>query len=438
MYTSIKLLFRREGFRHYFTNTSWLLAEKILRLTVGLFISIWIARYLGPEKFGLLSFAESFVAIFTAIMTLGLNAIVVRELVTGQLQQDTVLGTSFVLRAFGAVCMLVCIVAIVNTADYDALTRQIVIILGLAASFKFYEVVDFYFQAKVLAKYSAASKACALLLTTAVKIYLIYVQASLIWFAYVFLVESFLLLAFYMYFYTKTGNSFLTMRFRWDVGKKLLADSWPLIFSGIVISIYMKIDQIMIQEYLGSWQVGQYAAGVRLCDAWLFITVIITNSLFPAIVNAKAQSDELFHDRMIALYKFLILIAVSISIITFLLSEHLIMWTFGDQYKNSVAVLQIYIWSIIFVFMNNASWKWYIAENLQRIAMVRLSLGAVANVVLNMIFIPKYGIEGAAYATLISYVLATYIGNALHPKTFINFKMQTYSLLTFYSLKTKA
>jgi O-antigen/teichoic acid export membrane protein len=434
----MRLLFRREGFRRYFTNTSWLLAEKILRLTVGLFISIWIARYLGPEKFGLLSFAESFVAIFTAVMALGLNSIVVRELVTGKLQQNTVLGTSFALRAIGAACMLACIVVIVNTADYDALTRQIIIILGLAASFKFYEVIDFYFQAKVLAKYSAISNACALLLSAAVKIFLIYIQAPLVWFAYVFLVESFLLSVFYLYFFTRTGNSVRSMRFKWDIGKTLLADSWPLIFSGIVISVYMKIDQVMIQEYLGSWHVGQYAAGVRLCDAWLFITVIITNSLFPAIVTAKSQSDALFRERMIALYKFLILIAVSISVVTSILSEHLIAWTFGDNYEPAATVLQLYIWSIIFVFMNNASWKWYTAENLQQIAMLRLSLGAVANIALNMIFIPQYGIEGAAYATLISYVLATYLGNALHPKTFTNFKMQTYSLLTFYSFKAKA
>jgi O-antigen/teichoic acid export membrane protein len=434
----MRLLFRREGFRRYFTNTSWLFAEKILRLTVGLFISIWIARYLGPEKFGLLSFAESFVAIFTAIMALGLNSIVVRELVTGKLQQDTVLGTSFVLRVIGAACMLACIAVIVSTAEYDTLTRHIIIILGLAASFRFYEVIDFYFQARVQAKYSSISSAYALLLSTAAKIFLIFIEAPLVWFAYVFLAESFLLFAFYLYFYTSTGNSILSLNFDWGVGKKLLADSWPLVFSGIVISVYMKIDQVMIQGYLGSWHVGQYAAGVRLCDAWLFITVIITNSLFPAIINAKSQSDTLFRERMIALYKFLILIAISISVVTFVLSEYLIAWTFGDHYEPAAAVLKLYIWSIIFVFINNASWKWYIAENLQKIAMLRLSLGAVANIALNMVFIPRYGIEGAAYATLISYAFATYLGNALHPKTFVNFKMQTYSLLTFYSYKARA
>lgn len=433
MFASIKKGLQSDGLRCYLWNTSWLLGEKLLRLTLGLLVGIWLARYLGPEQFGILSFSESFVAIFSALMTLGLNGIVVRELVRGNTEQNVLLGTALVLRAAGSVLMLLLVWVAVHIYIRDAQTSKITLLIGLAAALQVFEVIDFYFQARVISRYSATSNACVIIASSLLKIYLIQIHASIVAFAYVFLFDVLLLASLYLYFYERRGESIFAFRFRLDIAKQLLSDSWPLIFSGILISIYMKIDQVMLQKYLGPWYVGQYAAAVRLSDVWLFITIVITNSLFPAILNAKMISDELFEKRMTRLYKLLVFISLLISCITFIFSEQLVLLTFGEGYAKAITVLQLYIWSIVFVFLNNASWKWYIAENLQKIAMLRLCLGAIVNIILNMLFIPRFGLEGAAYATLISYILATYLGNALHPKTLVNFRMQTRALLTFYT-----
>jgi O-antigen/teichoic acid export membrane protein len=433
MIASIKSAMQRDGFRRYLGNTSWLLGEKILRLTLGLFVGIWLARYLGPGQFGILSYAESFVAIFAAFMTLGLNSIVVRELVRGETGQDILLGTSLFLRVAGSLVMLALVSAAVYILDIEQPANTIILIIAVAAAFRVFEVIDFFFQARVISRYSALSNGCVVIASSLLKIYLILNGAPLVAFAWVFLFDVLLLTALYLYFYRHQGCSVLSFRFRAKTAGKLLADSWPLVFSGLLISIYMKIDQIMLQEYLGSWHVGQYAAAVRLSDAWLFITVVITNSLFPAIINAREKSSELFRERMTRLYKLLVFIALVISCSIFIFSEQLVLITFGDDYSSAIQVLRLYIWSIVFVFLNNASWKWYIAENLQRIAMLRLCLGAIVNIGLNMLFIPEFGLQGAAYATLISYILATYLGNALHPRTMENFRMQTRALLTFYS-----
>ena len=422
-----------DGFRRYLGNTSWLLGEKILRLTLGLFVGIWLARYLGPGQFGILSYAESLVAIFAAFMTLGLNSIVVRELVRGETDQDILLGTSLFLRVAGSLVMLALVSATVYFLDIEQPANTIILIIAVAAAFRVFEVIDFFFQARVISRYSALSNGCVVIASSLLKIYLILNGAPLVAFAWVFLFDALLLTALYLYFYRHQGCSVLSFRFRATTAGKLLANSWPLVFSGLLISIYMKIDQIMLQEYLGSWHVGQYAAAVRLSDAWLFITVVITNSLFPAIINAREKSSELFRERMTRLYKLLVFIALVISCSIFIFSEQLVLITFGDDYSSAIQVLRLYTWSIVFVFLNNASWKWYIAENLQRIAMLRLCLGAIVNIGLNMLFIPKFGLQGAAYATLISYILATYLGNALHPRTMENFRMQTRALLTFYS-----
>ena len=186
---------------------------------------------------------------------------------------------------------------------------------------------------------------------------------------------------------------------------------------------------------LGAEQVGLYAAAVRLSDVWLFITVIITNSLFPAIVSAKAVSQKLFEDRIVKLYQLLVSISLVISILMFVFSEKIVLLTFGNDYTKAIDILQLYIWSIIFVFLNNGSWKWYLVENLQKIATIRLSIGALVNVALNLFLVPICGLTGAVYATLISYITATYFGNLIMPKTRVNFKMQTYALLTFYQAR---
>jgi len=433
MFTSLKNALQSDSLQRYLQNTSWLLGEKLLRLTLVLLVGIWLARYLGPEQFGILSFSESLVALFSVLMTLGLNGIVVRELIRNNTDQNSLLGTALGLRAAGSLSMLLLVWITMHVYSSDEQTSNIILIITLASALRVFDVIDFYFQAKVISRYSAISNACAIIVSSLLKIYLIQIQAPLIAFAYVFLFDTLLLAGLYLYFFERLGGSVLALRFRWGTAKKLLSDSWPLIFSGILISIYMKIDQVMLQEYLGAWHVGQYAAAVRLSDVWLFITVVLTNSLFPAIVNARNISADLFKKRMIMLYKLLVSISLVISGITFIFSEQLVLLTFGADYASAIPVLQLYIWSIVFVFLNNASWKWYIAENLQKLAMLRLCLGAIVNIGLNMLFIPRFGLEGAAYATLISYILATYLGNALHTKTLINFRMQTRALLTFYT-----
>jgi O-antigen/teichoic acid export membrane protein len=310
---------------------------------------------------------------------------------------------------------------------------RIILIISAATAFRILEVIDFYFQARVIARYSAISSGCALIASSLLKIYLITRNAPLIAFAWAFLFDAAVINGLYLHFYRHAGGTLKALRFRVQQAARLLSDSWPLIFSGLMISIYMKIDQVMVQHYMGDWYVGQYAAAVKLCDAWLFITVVITNSLFPAIVKAREVSVELFRERMTRLYKLLVFISLVISCVVFLFSRQIVLHTYGADFSNAIPLLQLYVWSIIFVFLNNASWKWYIAENLQRIAMLRLCLGAIVNIGLNMLLIPEFGLQGAAYATLVSYILATYLGNALHRGTRENFRMQTRAILTFYT-----
>ena len=440
--TKLKDLKNHEGFLKYLKNTSWLFGEKILRIVVGLFVGIWVARYLGPEQFGLFSYAQSFVGLFTAIATLGLDGIVVRELVKDESRRDELIGTAFWLKILGALGVLIVLAIAVNFTSNDSYTNSLVFIIASATIFQSFNVVDMYFQSKVLSKYIVYANVISLFISSIVKITLILNEAPLIAFAWVILFDSFILASGFIYFYLKnrrhneqpnrysvfdTESSF-AWKFNKSTAFSLLKDSWPLILSGIVISIYMKIDQVMIKEMMNAEAVGQYAAAVRLSEAWYFIPMVIASSLFPAIINAKKQSEELYYARLQKLYSLMVWLAIAIALPMTFLSDWVVHFLYGEQYNQAGSVLMIHIWAGVFVFLGVASGKWLLSENLQIFSTVNTSIGAIVNIWLNYILIPKIGVSGAAWATLISYFVAAYLCLLFFKKTRINFANLSKSL----------
>ncbi|WP_459898687.1 flippase [Campylobacter concisus] len=410
MIDKIILLKHHQGFMKYFKNTSWLFFEKMLRMFVGLFVGIWVTRYLGPERFGLFSYAQSFVGLFVVIATLGLDGIVVRELVKDESRTNDLIGTAFYLKLIGAILTLLVLVIATQFTSNDRYTNLLVFIIASATIFQSFNVVDMYFQSKVLSKYVVFSNIISLFISSIVKITLILINAPLVAFAWAILFDSIVLALGFIYFFLKYSISEIKkIKFNKTIAISLLKDSWPLILSGVVISIYMKIDQVMIQDMLGSEAVGQYAAATRLSEIWYFIPTILVSSLFPAIVNARKQSEELYYSRLQKLFDLVVWIAIVIALPMTFLSDMIVDILYGKQYSQAASVLMIHIWASIFVFLGVISSNWYINENLQLLAFLRAFYGMISNIFLNLLLITKYGIQGAAIATLISYMIVDFI-----------------------------
>jgi O-antigen/teichoic acid export membrane protein len=418
-----------QGFRRYFANTSWMFAEQMLRMVAGLLVGIWVARYMGPAQFGLFSYAVAFASLFASIAKLGLDSIIIRDLVREPELRDVYMGTAFWLKLIGAVLMLGVIGIAMQFTSSDAITKLYIFIIASGAIFQAFEVVDFYFQSKVLSKFVSICKITQLIISSLIKLYLIFVGADLFWFVLVSLVDQITLsLTLYLaYRYQKVGGFFRC--FEWALGKKMLQDSWPLILSGLVIMIYMRIDQIMIKEMLGKREVGLYSAAVRLSEAWYFIPIIITSSLFPSVVNAKKVSESLYYSRIQHLYSFMFLLSFSIALLMTFLSDWMMVLLYGEAYREAGQVLMINIWAGVFVFLGVASSKWFLSEGLQNLLTVNTVIGAIVNVILNFILIPKYGICGAAIATVISQSIASYFMNFLFSETRSNFLRLTKSIV---------
>ena len=237
-------------------------------------------------------------------------------------------------------------------------------------------------------------------------------------------------------YWRKRGNPFC---WEWNlqIAAKLLRNSWPLILSGVVISIYMKIDQVMINSMMGAEAVGVYAAAVRLSEAWYFIPVVITSSVFPAIINSKAQDETRYYQQLKKLYNLMAWLAITIALPISILAPWIIEILYGPDYAGAASVLTIHIWAGVFVFIGVASSKWLLNENLQIYTTINTSIGAAVNVTLNYYLIPLHGITGAAAATLVSFAIAGYLSHALFGKTRGNFIRLTNSLFPVRMLNVK-
>ena len=424
------------GFRKYFANTSWLLGERALRIAVSLFVGIYVARYLGPERFGLLSYALSFVGIFVALATLGLDEVVVRELIKTPEQREKILGTSFLLKLVGTLLMWAAILVAIPLTENDLQTNILIIIIAFGAVFQAFNVIDLNFQAKVKSKYVVHAQFVQLIISSIVKIILVVNEAPLIWFASVYSLDVIVLAMGLVFAYLYNGDNIFSWKWSFETSKYLLHDSWPLIFAGVVISVYMKIDQVMIKEMLGAKEVGLYAAAVKLSEAWYFIPMAIASSLFPAIINAKVYQKEVYYQRLQKLYDLMVWIAIAIALPTTFLSTLVVEFLYGKEYLGSSSVLIIHIWTAVFVFLGVASSKYLLAENFIKKTFYRTFIGALLNIIMNYYLIGIIGIQGAAISTLVSHFFAAYFYDILDKDLRIMFIMKTKSLF-FYSLYAK-
>ncbi|MFO0053873.1 MAG: flippase [Dolichospermum sp.] len=416
--------------RKIIANTGWLFADRILRMGVGLFVGVWVARYLGVQQFGVFNYATAFVALFSTLSTLGLDAIVVRSIVREPEKRAEILGTAFWLKLFGGVTALVLAVgSIIVVRHDDQLTISLVAILSSVGIFQAFDTIDLWFQSQVQSKYTVIAKNTAFVITALVKVALISFHAPLIAFAWAGLGEVSLGAIGLIISYRVRGYSPWLWPWSSPLAKTLLKESWPLILSGLAIMVYMRIDQIMLGQMVGDKAVGLYSAATRISEVWYFIPMAIASSVSPAIYAAKEVSEALYYQRIKQLIRMLVLISLVISVPMSLMSGKLITILFGNGYAEAGKILAIHIWASLFVFMGVATSPWFIAEGLTEFSFHRTLIGAVVNVVLNFLLIPSYGGIGAAIATVIAYAIAAFLANGLNSKTHRIFIIQLKSLI---------
>jgi polysaccharide transporter, PST family len=422
----------RSGLRAIIANTGWLFSDRILRMGASLVVGVWVARYLGVQQYGLFNYALAFVSLFSPIVTLGLDDVVVRHLVSKSSNKEEILGTTFWLKLLGGmVSVLLAVGCIFVLGEKEALKIWLVTILAVAGIFRAAETVELWFQSQVKSKYTVVAKNIAYLLNNLIKVGLILAKAPLLAFAWVTLAEFVMNAISLIMIYQSKGFSFWLWKCNFSVAKSLLKESLPLIFSGFAILIFMKIDQIMLGQMIGESEVGIYSAAVRISEIWYFIPTTIVSSVAPSIYAAKETSESLYYKRLKQLLSLLALISLAISLPMTFLSEKIVTVMFGNGYVEAGLILAVHIWTSLFVFMGVATSIWFIAEDLNHVSLGKTLVGAILNIVLNFLLIPKYAGLGAAIATIISQAVAAFLSNAIDRRTQKIFQLQLQSIFPF-------
>ncbi len=417
------------GLRRIFGNMGWLMVDRVVRMGIGLFVGVWVARFLGPVQFGSLNFAVAFVALFGTVTTLGLDGIVIREILHNAEETKEILGTTLALRACAslvAVASSIGILRLIQPHDRQALL--LVSIYSLTLIFQVFDTIDSFFQSQVQSKITVWAKNGAFLIFAAVRVFLIYAKAPVWMFAAAMTGEVALGAVGLMLGYRLTGAKIFSWRSTTKKAVFLLQQGWPVIFSGMAIMVYMRIDTVMLKMMQGDFAVGLYSAATRVSEVWYFIPVAIVNSVSPAIMRVK-NSPELFYGRLRKLFSLMTITACLIGSIVALASHAIIRVLYSNSYSGAAPVLAVHIWASVFVFLGTAQTPWDIAKNMLRLSLYRTIAGAIINIAMNLYLIPKYSAMGAAVATVVSYAVSGVFANVLSTKTRPIFYMQMKSFL---------
>lgn len=400
-------ILNHEGFKRYFANTGWMFLGQVFYLGVSFLVGAWIARYLGPNKYGLVSYVIAFTGLFSFIGPLGVDGILNRELVSHPEKRDELLGTSFRLKIIGSILafLTATIFAFIFNGLYS-LTSWLIIMFSVSFFFQAPNVIATFFYAQVKAKENIKAQIIAAVFSSILKVGLILLGGGIIWLLIIYIFDYVWQAIFLVKLYNQQGLKIRAWKFKTGLAKSIWRDSWPLMLSAIASFAYLRIDQVMIGKIMGETAVGIYAAAVKITEVFYFLPIIICSSLFPAIINARNTDIRAYYRRLKNLYGLVGILGFLVALPIMFLAAPIIGFIFGAQYLAAVPILQIYIWSSVGLFIGAVVSNQLMAENRTRTVFAINFAAMAVNVVLNIILIPKIGLIGSALATLAAYSIA--------------------------------
>lgn len=412
----IRSIGSNKSFTKYFNNSLWVFAEQCLKIVSAILVGIYVARHLGPQKFGVLSYAIALFTIATAVARLGMESILVRELVASPLRQNALLGTAFWLMGAGAVGGYLILGISLMLFESDLSTKVYVLIVAAGIFFQGFYAIEFNFQAQVRAKHSSIAKSIALLGSSLIKIYLVAIDSGLLLFTIAYAIDAMIMALFLCLAHYQGGQTNFLMSFDKSLIKPLLVSAWPMTLSALGIALYSRIDQVMIKHMLGNEALGIYSAASKIYEGWVFIPIVLSLSLLPAVVKLKAHSQALYRSSMVRLFAVVFWVSVLVAIVTTFFGNNIILASFGEKYNGGGSSLGILMWAAVVLSLRVITTRYFTVEKMERKIAFRTFVTTALNIGLNFLLIPLYGIEGAAISTLLSVFIANYLMDYLDPE----------------------
>ena len=390
-------------------NSGWLIGGKVAQMVVSLLVSLLTARYLGPSNYGLISYASSYTAFFTAFCTLGINSLLVKEFVDRPEDEGLAIGTTLGLRAISSVLSALTIIAIVCVVDRDEPTTILVVALcSLGLVFTVFNTFQYWFQRHLKAKYTAIATFVAYLVTAAYRVILVLQGKSVVWFAVATSVDHLCFAVLLVWFYVR--NKGQGMRFSWKYGMELLSRSKHFILSGLMVAIYGQTDKMMLKQMLDLTETGFYSTATVINNMWCFVLQALIDSLQPSVMEAhKTGDEELFKKKNRQLYAVVFYVSMGVAVLFNIFAELVIYILYGKAYLPAAMPLRIVSWYTAFSYLGVARSAWIVSKNRQRHLIKIYAAAAIGNVALNYLLIPIWGASGAALASLAAQIITGFL-----------------------------
>lgn len=388
-------------------------------MLIGVFVTAILARYFGPEQFGTFNYALSFVMLFTAISTLGLETLTVKSIVEKDYNEGTILCTSLVLRVLGGIVLTILATSIIRILEpSDGNIHLLVLIMSSMMVIKSLEVIEYWIQAYQRAKISSIVRIVSNLVSSGLKVILALTGGSLIQLSLIYMIDAIIIGTGLIICYLKIREDKSKWQFKFYYAKSILSKSWYLILSGLMITLYMRVDQVMLGYMLSNKsEVGVYSAAVSIASMWYFVPLALITSFKPVIMSKKRENEESYLKLVQLLYIIVAWMGIGFGVLILPFSKIIVSILFGSDYLEAASILSISIWAGTFAMLGSARSIWLLCEGKQKYTLVYTSLGFIVNLVLNYLLIPQLGGHGAAVATLSAQFSANVLGLAFFKET---------------------
>lgn len=390
-------------------NAGWLIGGRILQMAVNLVVGIISARYLGPSNYGLIGYASAYTVFFSSLCTLGINSVIVKELVHNRDKEGQVLGTAITLKAISSFLSALSIIGIVCIVDYgEPETILVVAMASFGGLFNVLETFNYWFQSRLESKITAIATFIGYLITAAYKLCLVITGQSVIFFAFAVSLDYICVGIILIICYRRNHGASLS--FSWKYGKELLRSSVPFILPSLMVAIYGQTDKVMLKQMISESEVGYYSTATTICTMWCFVLQAIIDSLYPTIMEAfKKNEMESFKQKNKILYAIIFYVSITVAVAICICAYPIVLLLYGNEYIPAVNPLRIVTWYTAFSYLGVARNAWIVCENKQKYLIWVYGSAAVINVFLNIIFVPAFKASGAAFASLLAQIISTLI-----------------------------
>lgn len=401
-------------------NASWMIGCKIAQSVISLIIGMLTARYLGPSNYGLISYAASIAVFLLPLMQLGLSKTLVQEFIKRPDREGEVLGTALVFNVMSAVACMGGMYAFLSVANAGESTTILVgVLYSFSLLFQATEIVQYWFQAKLLSKYPSIASVISYTIVALYKVYLLVSGKSVIWFSVSSTLDYLLISVILLIVYKRMGNQ--KLKFSWRLGMEMLHSSKYYIVASMMVSVFQQTDRIMLKLMMNEAETGYYSSAITCVSVTAFVFAAIVDSMRPPILEAKHDGSDAYEPRIIQLYSVITYASLIQSVFMVLLARPIVLILYGEQYLPSVTSLRVAVWYVTFSNYGSVRNIWMLAENKQKYLWIINLSGALANVALNAALIPLFGAVGAAAASLVTqFFTNVVIGFILRPIRYNN------------------